>query len=365
MKYQLNTRQTAIIAASMFMGLKILSLPSLLYTYSISHSMLLFFIMMTIDLLALWLIMLLKEKKNNFNFIDFIYKILGKVVGKILLGIILFYFLFKLAYISTEAFFYLKNFAQEDATIFSFMLVYLPIIAAMAYNGLKSIARTSEFFFTPIVIGVLATILISFLPQFFSNTTTIKLVFSTDFAPIFKLSFYFGDFLPILFVLDKIKPSGALTKKTMFYAMTAANILGIIYFLYYKLYQITTPLHRYAVGDIISFTKGLDYTTSVNIISFVTFLCLIFLQGAFYYYICNLIFQRIVENKNKKITIPIIYIFISVTIFLISRYNLSIVSIVQNVLSYWGILLLGIIPIVLVFEILYLEKKYAKYKKYF
>lgn len=365
MTYYLNARQTAIITAGMFLSLKVLSLPSLFYNYAGLESFFLFVLMMAIDLFCLWLILLLKQRKNNFNLFNFLSKYLGKFVAKLIYALILIYFLTKMAYLIIEGFHYLESFAQEDATMIAFVVVFMPIIASMAYNGIRSIARTAEFFFIPIIIGISATLLIAFLPQFFSAMDPTKFVMTGNLAPIFKLSFFSADFLPLLLLLDKVKPENTLTKKCMMFSFVATLIMVALYFVYYKLYTITSPLHLNAVSDVISFTKGLDYTASVNLISFITYLVIMFIQGAVFYYICDLLLYNVIQNNARIISITLVLVLEVIFVYIINRYNVSIMLLAQNVFSYYSIAYFVVLPILVVALIISLEGKRAKYKKYF
>ena len=296
MRYQLNKHQAGILTAAMLASLKLLSLPSLFYDYSKASALIIFSILLIFDVFCIWLVFTLKERNNNFNFFKFLEKHLGKILSKIVILLLLFYFVAKISYLLLESFYYIKGFADEDVSMIEVLIVFLPIVATMAHNGLKSIGRTAELFFWAAVIGIVSSLFIAFLPQFLNS-----MVPTSFSAPFFKLSFFCGDFLPLLLVIDRVKPETGLKGFCMFHAVLTSSALFLMYLIYYMFYNITAPLHQNAIGDIILFTKGLDYTTSINMIAYVTYLLIMFVQGAMLYYVAGISVEHIVSNKNRII----------------------------------------------------------------
>ena len=147
MREVITPRQAGIFCFLMMLSSKILALPSLLYKDTGYFALVIIFILLGLELFFLYIFIKLKEKYINLSFFDILSKYLGKIVTKIIYILFFLYFILAFVHLIYDNFIYLREAIFEDAKIERFFLIFFPVVCALAYKGLNSLARTAEFFY--------------------------------------------------------------------------------------------------------------------------------------------------------------------------------------------------------------------------
>ena len=151
----INYRQVTILTFLSLIAMKLLALPSLLYTKSENMSWLVCLVLMAIDGIYAFLILSLIKKSGSRNVNEFMQETIGPVLTKIFLVCLIVKFgsVFASAAKGLELFVVENFYNQFDWPIFVLPLVILT--GYMAYRGIRNIARVSEIFCWAIIISCL------------------------------------------------------------------------------------------------------------------------------------------------------------------------------------------------------------------
>ncbi len=366
MKEQISIRQTACFCAISLLALKLIALPSLLFEKSNSSGLIVAIIMFIIDILMLFLYLKIKEKYPDFSLYEIIKKYLGKIIAKIVYILIYLFFVFKLCMLMNEGVLYMQDVVDEDHSLIVFLLTYLPVITALSFNGLKSCARTCEFGFIFILIGLVICLFLSEVSLSFGE---IGPLFIKDIKNIlsacFDYNFWFSDFLFVTILADKIKIEKNAKRKIFSFVFMVAILLLILYFVYFRLFRVTAFLNKNAIADVTEYNRNIGNSGNIDIISIFVYLFVIFLQGSLYMNCLRICYEKIFEYKNSYHSL----ISANIIIFLLEYFvffNIQkITDFVLFYFKYFGILIWIIIPLFYILLLVFgKEKKYdKKYKK--
>lgn len=364
MRQDITARQAGILCFLMMLSSKILALPSLLYKDVGYFAMIIFLMLLSMEVLFLFVFIKLKEKYINLSFFDILSKFLGKIITKIIYFLFFVYFLIAVVHLIYDNFIYLREAIFEDAKIEKFLLIFLPIICALSYKGLNSFARTAEFFYIFIVFGFICCLVLgaSSISQFtlpiFENLS-ITTILNTSFKNIF----WFGDFIFFLMIIDKIKVKNGFGKTIMNYVWLCFVVLLIFYFIFYQVYKNTSFMHNNAITDIIAFTNQVENIEKLNLIALLVVMFIIFYQGGVLFYCLNESFSKICTYTNK-IQNYILFVLGTIIVFLLFFYSSQKIHLyLANYGKYLGLLIFLILPIYLIFQINFDKNKKIYSKK--
>ena len=253
---KINYRQLSIITFMSFIALKFLALPSLLYLESKNMSMFVALALMIIDGLYVFVILDLMKKSGEKNIYEFMKSCLGKVISKIILILLILKYALVIGNISKGLEFFVVENLYSEYNWFVFVLPLMILIGFMIYKGIRNIARVSEMVCWAIVIGLIYIALkalsgidvLSFLP-----------FFKDGVQPLLNSAYrhisWFGSaiFLFMLFGFVDFRSEKKL--KMIKYIIFAILIVQLLYFVFYGLFEITSPTHNYCISDISQFSS--------------------------------------------------------------------------------------------------------------
>ena len=354
MREDITPRQAGIFCFLMLFSSKILALPSILFKDAGYFAFFIIVIFLLAEIFFLYIFIKLKEKYINLSFFDILSKFLGKIVTKIIYFLFFLYFLIALVHLIYDNFIYLRETIFEDARIERFFIIFLPVICALAYKGLNGLARTAEFFYIFIVIGLICCLALGFSSvQIFTFPTFENVSFGLTFGTIFNYFFWFGDFAFFLMIIDKIKVKNGFGKTIMNYVWLGFTLLIIFYFVFYQVYKNTSFMHGSAITDIIAFTNQVGNIEKLNLIALLVVMFAIFYQGGILLYSINESFSKFVTCTNKTQNF-VAYIILTVITFLFFFYaSQKIHVMLEDYGKYLAIILFLIIPIYLIFQLIF------------
>lgn len=304
---KINYRQLSIMTFLSLVSLKFLVLPSVLYLHSGNMSWLVALVLMTIDGLYALLIISLMEKCKDNNILEYLNNTVGKVLAKVILAILMAQLLVQIINISKGLeFFVIENFYNN----LSWVLYALPLVALtsfMMYKGIRNIARVQEIFCWAIIIGCLY---IAFKSMSGVQPMVYLPMFKDGITPLFKSGFrhlsWFGSssFLIVLFgkVDFKDKKKSVLFK----YIILAILLVQLIYFVFYGLFDVTSPTHTFCISDISQFSSSRSIIDELSWLVVSLWVVTQAIQLAVYGYCFVVCFMYIFHIKSKAIVVTIV-----------------------------------------------------------
>ena len=163
-KDSISCHQTGVIAGLMLLVLKLTSLPSLMYGCSEIGGVFSIALICLFNIAVLGIIVWLKKKFDNKSIYSIISMFLGTFLTKIIYIILAIFFILKLLSIVDDGFGFVRDIADEEFSYFNFIICFFPVIFALAYSGIRNLARTCEFFYPFILIGLFVAIIFAFAP---------------------------------------------------------------------------------------------------------------------------------------------------------------------------------------------------------
>ena len=358
MSEQISVRQTGCFCAISLLALKLITLPSILVQMSTSSAVLVASIMFALDLVMLFIYLKIKEKYPKLSLYELIKKYLGTVFAKFIYIIIFGLFIFKLIMLNNEAISYMRDIVDEDFKLSIYLMTFLPVVIAMVNSGLRSSARTVEFGFVFIFIGLIFCLFLSEITFTYGDMGPIfKENISNILSTCSSVGFWFSDFLFVVILSDKIKYQKNMKKIIFSYVIITLLILMALYIVYIRLFNVTSFLHRSAIADITQYNRNIGNSGNIDIIAILVYMFIIFFQGSIYFLSAKIIFEKIVGYNNKIHAI----IFITTCILILQLfvfYNLELViDFVIDYLKYFGIVAWILIPLYCVFLLIFDKEK--------
>lgn len=363
MREGITSRQAGILCFLMMMSSKLLALPSILFQETGYFALVIIFILLSFETLLLFIFIKLKEKYINLTFYEILSKILGKTVAKIIYFLFSLYFLLAIVHLIYDNFIYLREAIFEEARIERFLLIFFPVICALAYKGLNSLARTAEFFFVFIVIGIVCCLALGLSSiSEFTLPTFENISFGLTFNTLFSYLFWFGDFAFFLIIIDKIKVKNGFGRTIMNYTYFCFLFIFIFYIIFYEVYKNTSFMHNNAITDIIALTNQVGNLEKLNLIALLVVMFTIFYQGGVLLYSLNQSITTIFP-KSIKVQNFITFIITIILLFLFFFYSTQKIHVyLEDYGKYLALILFLIVPIYLIFQIIF-DKNKKKIKK--
>lgn len=302
---KINYRQLSILVFMCFISLKLLALPSLLYLESENMGWFVALVLMVIDAIYAFLILDLIKKNQDKNIYEFMKNTVGTFLAKLFLILLMVRFVFMLSNISKGLeFFVVENF-YTDFKYIIFILPLIILICFMVYKGIRNIARVSELMYIPIAVGVLY---IAFKSIAQVDILTFLPMFKQGVTPLISAGYHhmcwFGSSTFMLMLFGRVDFNGERKTKFVFYLIFAVLIIQLMFFVFYGLYESTSPTHTYAISDISQF---ISERSSVDALSWLIGSFWIVgqvLQIAIYGYCFCQCFKSIFGTKSQ--TLPVL-----------------------------------------------------------
>jgi len=323
---KINYRQMSIMLFMSFISLKFLILPSTLYITSSNMSWLVVLTLMILDgIYALMIINLLRKNQNK-NLNDFMNETLGPVLSKLILAILSIHFFLQLANIVKGLeFFVTENFYNN----FSWLLYILPLVALtgfMMYKGLRNITRVQEVFYLSIIIGCIYIVFKSlgdvdpmvYLPVFKDGVQ--PLIFSG-----FKHLSWFGSSTCLLILFNKVDFKSEKKKTVILYIIFAILLVQLVYFVFYGLFDSTSPTHTFAISDISQFSSSKSFIDELSWLVVSLWVVTQSIQIALYGYCLVTLIMMLFKIKSKVAVITLV----DAGIFLLSYFGSKTINLEQ------------------------------------
>ncbi len=345
---KINYRQLSIMLFMSFISLKFLVLPSVLYIHSGNMSWLVVLVLMLLDGIYAILTIDMMRKNKNKNINEFMNDTIGPVLTKIFLFVLAVKFTLQVANIVKGLeFFVVENFYNN----FSWVLYVLPLMALtgyMIYKGLRNIARVQEMFYLSIIVGCVYIAFKSFADV---DSLVYMPMFKEGFIPLITSGYrhlsWFGSSTFLLVLFGKVDFSNEKKRTSIMYIVFAILLVQLLYFVFYGLFDMTSPTHTFAISDISQFSSSKSIIDELSWLVVSLWVVTQSIQIALYGYCLVITLMFLFKIKSKIVVITIVDLLIfalgyvgSATINLEQIFFTPIASIVTIVSQY-------VIPLVL------------------
>lgn len=349
----ISCHQAGVIAGFMLLVLKLTSFPSLMADCSEVGSILSLIIICLFNVGIIALIFWIKRKYNNKSLYSILSSAIGGFLTKVIYFILFVFFILKLLSLVDDGFGFIRDIADDEFTYFNFVICFFPVICALAYSGIRNLARTCEFFYPFVLIGFFVAILFSFAPISFWGVGSLSRLNLNCFTTILgDLSFWNGDLFVLLIFVDKIELKKGKIRQLFSPIIIMSIFLIISYIIYFSLYQQTSILHTNMIFDIIEYSIGTSSGWHMDIFAIIIYMVSLFLQGAIYVFSAGVAVSKIFNFHNRRITYAGIVGSIIIVQFLYLNDYLKYIVFAIDYLSIFTSVLLIAVPIMLILMIL-------------
>lgn len=308
---KINYRQLSIITFMSFIALKFLALPSLLYIESKNMSMFVSLILMIIDGLYAFVILDLMKKSGEKNIYEFMKNCLGTVATKIVIILLIIKYALVAGNISKGLEFFVVENLYTEFDWFVFVLPLMILAGFMVYKGIRNIARVSEMVCWAIVIGLIYIALkalsgidiLSYLPFFKDGFKPL-----VDSAWIHLSWFGSATFMFMLFGFVDFREEKK--SKMIKYIIFAILIVELLYFVFYGLFEVTSPTHNYCISDISQFSSTYSAIDELSWLVVSMWIVAQAVQLALYSYCLAQAIKFLFDIKNNTLPIIIVVLYI-------------------------------------------------------
>lgn len=345
----ISGKQCALFCSIMLFSSKLLVLPSLLYAENKAASILSVTLIFALEFLFLIFLINFKKKNKKISFFNFFEQKIGKILTKIILLLLFLFFILKAVYIMQESFSFLKRSLYTEASIAIFLICLLPPVTAFAYKGLKSFGRTLEIFYLVIIaLIVFCTLVWLISVKNFSFTILDSGGIADFFVTFYKYTFWFGDLLFLMYILDKVEFTEKTKSQLLRYSGFTMLFVLLFMVVYFITFQTTSFAHPFAILDIIQFVSDFGTVGKFDIIALTAVMFIIYFQIGMLTFCASDCLKKIVPFGHKAqslIVINFIYVLASYIVF--NNAN-SLVLFYSSSLSYFSIFLVYFVPILFV-----------------
>ena len=361
---KINYRQMCIMLFLSFIALKFLVLPSVLYIHSSNMSWFVVLILMIIDGLYALLLIDLMRKNQNKNINQFMNETIGPVLTKVFLFILAVKFFLQILNICKGMeFFVTENFYNN----FHWILFILPLIALvgfMMFKGLRNIARVQEMFWLAIIIGCIYIAIKSFSDV---DPLTYLPMFKDGIMPLVNSGYthlsWFGSSTFLIAIFGKVDFKTEKKNNAWIYIVFSILLVQLIYFVFYGLFDITSPTHTFAISDISQYSSSKSIIDELSWLVVSLWVITQSIQLTLYGY-CFVKVLMFLFNIRSKIIMVIV---VDIIIFMLAYVGSITVNLEQilftNFASIVTIISQYIIPLVMLVGYLTNKKKKNREKK--
>lgn len=294
----ITTNQMCAMIFILFIGNKLLILPSMLYYIAKNDAIIFILANCVLDLIMIALFIYANKKSENTNIYTRAEIVFGKFITKFLCCVFAIYFLLKIHLVlsETENFLFTTIYTTLGADWF-----ILPIIVVSLWvvsRGIKNIARTTEVFSLIVFFGIAISILISLQNVNPDGILPLGTASGKDWLNMFVNScMWFGNYFSLFFLVGQVKIEKNTNKKLLLSGLNAYLVIIVLFAVFYSIFETSSVVHYFAISDIVSFTPTLSSLSKLDWFTVMFYGFAIVLQIILYLYIVVRLLEHIFEKK--------------------------------------------------------------------
>lgn len=230
---QLSNKQAGILVSLSIISLKLFLMPSLVSTYAGNNSYISVILSLIVEFMFVLFILWIMKKNPHRSFFEILEIRLGKVLPRIIAGIITIYFLGKTILSIKELQNFLVQLLFEHISWVKFAIPLFGVLIYIMNKSFRTFARSVQFFYWFIIIGASITLI---LPIETMQLVNLLPIFNNGITPVltgsFRTSFHFVDFMVLLIIMGRVKYSPKTAKSIIGYTLFTYGFI-LIYFIFY------------------------------------------------------------------------------------------------------------------------------------
>ena len=320
---EVSTRQFILIAIFLIVASKMMTMPTLIFEFAVKESVYSIILGFIVEILIVFLICEVIKRNPNISLFDLLKKKFS-IVGAYFIMIILYVFvLFKLLFVLQELYSFFKEFLYDDFHPLIYAIPTFFVIGYLAYKGARTLGRTLEILFLFVVIGIVVSIVSNLefvtanrMLPYFENGVTPML------EGIARNMFFFGNSIPLLFFVGKVKINHLFTTKTFSATTGLAVFITAFCFIFYDVYGYATYYTLFALSDFTQYDPFILDLQRLNWLSTFVDVTKLFCTGSILLYCLGQAGKSIAQVKSSFF--PIIFgIIATFVVATLSKYDLD------------------------------------------
>jgi len=338
---ELTTRQSLMLVFLSATASKFFMLPSNLLSKGGHDSVYLMFIFFIIEVLIIMTVVRIATKFPNKTINQLMVETFGNFyAGFINISFFVFFMLKSILNFSETYSFFLGTLYDEISPFVYAVPLFL--VAYMAISqGLRTIGRTTELLFFPIIFGLSVSMIIGVSSIDFSNLLPVFADgLSTPFEQVQKNMLWFGDFFVFLFFFKNVKFDKTYCKKIFFTFLSAVLVIISFFLIFHCLYPYSAEFHRYAISEMTQSTPNLTNLGRIDWLTIMIWTIASIIQTIIFMYCALESFINFTHIKNRRLSAFITIIILGASIFIFNANVQEVSLIFQSTLRWIFVYLL-------------------------
>ena len=301
-----------------FTALKMMFLPSLFDTSLGKSGFLYAFIMFCLEVLVVGALIYL-GKKSDKNFFELTEDIFGKVIAKIIIFILLIYFLVNTFSVIQSLYTFLGENIYAKLNWEKYILPIFLMICFVSGSSLKGIVRLVQCFVPLIIIAFVISL---FLGAVYCDFSNILPVFDGGISAfkVFDYSYWFGDGLILILFFGKYDKTKS-SKPIITTAIVVSLAITFFFLVFYCLYETDSINNKEAIVDMLKVMPQNSDAGNINWLITILWQGVLMLYICLYGFVCRVFVEKLFCFNNAKISIPIV-LAVVLTVLLLLNFDM-------------------------------------------
>lgn len=360
---ELSSRQFILVALFVGITSKLMSMP--IEIYKLAHNDAIFTIILglVVELAIVILVAHLIKKYPHTRLIDLLKEHFGSIIAYTVIVLLYLLIIVKLFFALEEVYTFFKEFLYDYFNPVIFGLAMFFVVGYLSYKGARTLGRTLEILFPIIMIGLLITLISNV--EFLKFTKMLPYL-TTGVLPTLDSfvhnAFYFGNALPLLFFVGKVRIDDNFIKKVTLSYSGLIAFVAIFSFMFYDLFGYGTILAIFALSDYSQYNPYILDLQRLNWLSIIVNVTKLFCSASLLLYCLGQAGKMLTHAQSSFW--PIVVSFgINFFIAAVVSYDMDTIKYLVNLfISYYTI---ALILIVLILTLILCIKKEAKCPKHY
>ncbi len=360
---ELTTRQFIIISLFLVTTSKLMTMPISIFTTAQNDAIFAILFGSLIELGLITLICFVIAKNPNTNLFSLLKNRLGNVIAYIFVFLLYAFMITKFIFVLIEIFTFFKDYLYDDFNPAIYTLSTFFVVGYISYKGCRTMGRTFEILFPIIVIGLVIALVCN---VDFITLNSMLPYFDEGVLPTLKglgeNLFYFGNALPLLFFVGKVRINSHFVSKT-----TCANaglfaFILLFCFAFYDIFGYSTILSTFAISDYTQYDPYILDLQRLNWLSMMIDITKLFCSASVLLYCLGQALKSVIHMRASFVPILIT---LAVQFCLAGVINFSLHDSQTIISTYLSYITGGLIAVVMIVCIVLSIKRRAKCKNEF
>lgn len=332
---ELTTRQFIIISLFLVTTSKLMTMPISIFITAKNDAISSVLFGAVIELMLILLICLVISRNPNTSLFTLLKNRLGKVLGYFVIFVLYCFVITKFIFVLIEIFTFFKDYLYDDFSPIIYTLSTFFVVGYISYKGCRTLGRTFEILFPIIVIGLVIALVSNF---DFVSFGAMMPYFDEGILPslrgVGENLFYFGNALPLLFFVGKVRINSHFVTKTTLANVGLFAFILLFCFAFYDIFGYSTILSTFAISDYTQYDPYILDLQRLNWLSMMLDITKLFCSASILLYCLGQASKSILHTQSSFFPI-IISLFIQFCLAWVINFSLNnSQTIITDYLSY-------------------------------